>query len=384
MELHDILQEILDQQLVKLVLSNKRGKQQQYQKAVLRPVKTKNAQYQLELFTQTQAFHENITKEQAASRLIALAEESFKQLDAATMQKQYIVKMNDVHDIYCKRTDQKQPQVITQSHNRTKQYLLPEGLIIEPLIELGIFTKEGKIVASKYDKYKQINRFIEMIDDVLRKEAITELHIVDFGCGKSYLTFILYYYLVFIKKIKATMVGLDLKEEVIAHCNEIAARYQYEGLTFQKGDIAQYQSSRPVDMMISLHACDTATDLALYHAISWECKWIFSVPCCQHELNAQFATNEFPLLGKYGIIKERISSLFTDAMRGQLLELCGYDVNLLEFIDLEHSPKNILIRAIKKPRFQPNEQLLAELKQVEEAFHAKLTLHQLLQTRVGE
>lgn len=384
MELQTIVQAIMEDQLVKLVLSNKRTKQQLYQKAVLRQVKTKRADYQLELFTETQAFHENISKEQAIERVQQLAEESFKQLDANTVTYQYIVKMNDIHHVYCKKTSQKQPQIVTQAHNRAKQYLLPEGLIIEPLIDLGIFTKEGMVVASKYDKYKQINRFIEMIDDVIRKENVTQLHIVDFGCGKSYLTFILYYYLVYIRNIKTTMVGLDLKEDVIERCNQIAQRYQYDGLSFQKGDIADYRSTIPVDMMISLHACDTATDLALYHAINWDCKWIFSVPCCQHELNAQFSTNEFSLLGKYGIIKERISSLFTDAMRGQLLELCGYDVSLLEFIDLEHSPKNILIRAIKKSRFEQNQQMMAELQQIETTFHAKLTLHKLLEKRLGE
>ncbi|EOU1990622.1 SAM-dependent methyltransferase, partial [Clostridium perfringens] len=341
------IDKITEEEIIKLVISNKLNKDTEYKKIVFQ-LKEKNKKdfYQIEKYTEKQVFHENIEKKELKEKVEELFISKYKQLNAFSKESSFDLKVSKKGKVFLGiKKNNEALKVLKKEHNRKKNYILEEGMIIEPLIDLGVFTKEGKVINSKYDKYKQINRFIEIIDDEIKKIDQKELTILDFGCGKSYLTFILYYYFVEIKKIKVNMIGLDLKADVIKKCNEIAKKYNYENLHFELGDINGFKYNNKVDMVITLHACDTATDYALYNAIKWNSKMIFSVPCCQHEFNSQIESEKFSILTNYGIIKERISALMTDSVRANLLECAGYKTQLLEFIDIAHSPKNILIRA---------------------------------------
>ena len=385
-QLEQLFQQILDNDVFKLIISKPKQKDNKYKKIV---IEKKSDYYQISKYTEKQVFHENVKEHALASRCTELTFEHFLQVNAWTVSWEYYILISKKGNASLKRkkiqgaaaaVEQNRSNGVSLKHNRSKNYILEEGTPIPPLVDMGVFTKEGKVVRTMYDKFKQINRFIEMIDDAIKTSSDTELNVIDFGCGKSYLTFILYYYLTEIKKVKANIIGLDLKADVIKHCNEVAQKYGYDGLHFELGDINGYQTPFDVDMVITLHACDTATDFALYNAITWNARMIFSVPCCQHELNSQIQTNHLKALTDYGIIKERFSALATDAIRGKLLEYCGYKTQLLEFIDFAHTPKNILIRAIKRPMTAKNARTKAmeDVEALCDEFHFKPTLYNLI------
>lgn len=337
--------------IVKLILSNKREKIFEYNKVIIKPVVIKGkACFQCESFTDKQAFHKTIEREELCDYIICELDSNFKQLDGIMKNKTFSVKVSkkDKYLYSEKKTSfESRESIVASSHNREKNYILKQGSYVPALYDLGVISKDGKVINSQFDKFKQINRFIEIIDDELKNEKNDCLNIIDFGCGKSYLTFVLYHYLTEIRGVKANIVGLDLKKDVIEKCNATTKKYGYENLHFFCGDIKDYKSDFVPDVVITLHACDTATDFALYNSVVWGAKYIFSVPCCQHEVNLSIKADNLDILCDYGIVKERFSALITDTVRCKLLECCGYSVDLMEFIDIAHSPKNLLIRARK-------------------------------------
>ncbi len=347
-ELKRELEELLSETLFQVIISNPREKGGAF-KIKIRPVQMKEGIFfQKTVYEGTKVFHENLAKEEMKEAILQAMKSQFRQLEGESAEKKVTVLVSKKGKLTVKSSRQHAAIRPVFAHNREKQYLLKENVVIPFLVDLGVQTKEGKIVHAKYDKFRQINRYLEFVEDILPQlPRDREVHILDFGCGKSYLTFALYYYLHELKGYDTRMTGLDLKEDVIDHCNQLAEKYGYEKLHFLKGDIAEFTGEKQVDMVVTLHACDTATDYALQKAVAWNAKVIFSVPCCQHEVNAQIENEMLAPALKYGLIKERMSALLTDAIRANLLEEMGYDTQILEFIDMEHTPKNILIRAVK-------------------------------------
>lgn len=369
-----------------VVLNSPKNKEQTYTKCKIKLIKLKsNTVYQKELYTTTQVFHENLSGEEIIDFITNAMLSDFNQIQWLYNGFAHSIRLSKKNKVLYSKKATEQTVLTPSQHNRKKTYLLPEGDVIPPLVDLGIFTKEGKVVASMYDKYKQINRFLEMIDDVLKHNSSQSLNIIDFGCGKSYLTFIVYHYLNNIKKIPTTITGMDLKEKVIEDCNKISKKYGYENLKFVYGDIADYKSTKPLDIVITLHACDTATDFALYHAVKLNSRAILSVPCCQHEINGQITSSTPTIFTRYGLIKERFSALTTDAIRGNILELMGYHTQLLEFVDLSHSPKNILIRGVRSPKANPTpKQTKQEILDIMSEYKIKPTLYSLLEEEINK
>lgn len=371
------------EQPYKIVLSNPADKKNEVRKIVIQLQEHKNGlRYQLEKFTEKQVFHINIEETDLETVLETYFPEQFLQLAAWTFDYEYQAKLSSKGRLLTNRHKNCKPESIQKGNNRQKNYCIPEGIVIPPLVDMGVFTKDGKVVRTKYDKYRQINRYLELVEDALKELPKGHLNIIDFGCGKSYLTFLLYYYLVEVKHLDVTITGLDLKADVIKKCQEAAEKYNYNNLKFQVGDIASYQSGEPIHMVITLHACDTATDFALYHAVRWNANVILSVPCCQHELNKQIQAEHLPILSRYGILKERSAAIMTDAIRANLLEYCGYKTQVVEFIDMEHSPKNLLIRAVKIQAFNSKtakqRAALEEVEELMQTFGLNPTLYKLL------
>ena len=378
-QLLSCFQAIVEASPRKLIISKPRMKSDEYKKIVIE--KKKNC-YQISKYTETQVFHENVSADTLAFRCAELTFSRYGQVNAWTDELEYmlLISKSGEFTLKKKKVSSSAPAAADTSHNRQKSYLLSEGAVIPPLVDMGVFTKDGKVVRTMYDKFRQINRFIEIIDDSVKELSTDTLNVIDFGCGKSYLTFILYYYLTEIRHLKVQMIGLDLKADVIKKCNETATKYGYDGLRFELGDINGFKTPFAVNMVITLHACDTATDYALYNAIQWNADMIFSVPCCQHELNRQLKTENLHILQNYGILKERFAAIATDAIRGNLLEYSGYKTQLLEFIDFEHTPKNILIRAMKRktiPAKIPG-QALSEAEALMKEFNFEPTLYRLV------
>lgn len=375
------LTQIFNENVLKIVISNKKEKNYKYNKIVL---ELKSDYYYVSKYTEKQVFNEKVN----VSNIISYMNEMifyFKQYNFFTENIEFMIKISKKNKIFFSKRTSQNNIVLNLNNNREKKYILNEGNKIEPLIDMGIFTSDGHVVNSMYDKFKQINRFLEVIDDALKNKEYKQLNIIDFGCGKSYLTFVVYYYLTEIKNIKANIIGLDLKKDVIDNCNKIAEKYGYTGIKFEVGDINGYEVKCDVDMVITLHACDTATDYALYNAIKWNTKMIFSVPCCQHELNSKIAPNHLKIIKRYGIAKERISALYTDIIRCNLLEIMGYKTQLLEFVDFENTPKNLLIRAYKSniPKSVKNE-LLEEVLLLLEELNCDQTLFELLKEQLDK
>lgn len=337
---------------MKLVFSGKRRKSIEFSRVTVRPVMAGGClAYQAEYAFDKKAIHKNIPPEEIAGFCCTLVAESFKQVNVFT----------GSFDMQILASKPENPRITKKAstlscaglaHNRVKNYIIPDGKPCDFLIRLGVMDRSGKVIPKHYAKFRQINRYLEIVEDVfpyLSGQNDRPLKIIDFGCGKAYLTFAVYYYLRVLKGRNAEIIGLDLKKDVIEFCNNVAADLGYDGLKFMPGDIADYSDDR-ADMVITLHACDTATDYALINAVNWNTRVILSVPCCQHELFGQISNELHDPMLKHGILKDRLTEYLTDGLRALKLESCGYDVALIEFTSLEHTARNIMIKAVKSDR----------------------------------
>lgn len=399
-EIQELFETFLNEKLLQVVVSGQTEKND-FIKVRLHPVLVGGQiKFQAEEFRGKQAFHKNYMAEEAAEYLTGLLGTAFKQAQIESLDGTASVLMSKKGKATVKKKlrqgaaasgkndrSKAEEEVCPAnglsaawknglSHNRKKNYILQEGIPVPFLVELGVQTKDGAIVHAKYDKFRQINRFLEFIEDILPKlDKSRETVILDFGCGKSYLTFAMYYYLMELRGYPIRIVGLDLKQEVIDKCNTLAKKFGYDKLAFYHGDIASYEGVKQVDMVVTLHACDTATDYALEKAVRLGAGVILSVPCCQHELNGQMESELFSPVFRYGIIKERMAALYTDALRAQILEHMGYRVQILEFIDMEHTPKNLLIRAVRQGKPKDDKK---EIEAIMKELHVEPALYRLL------
>ena len=380
MDITQLLDICISDKLIDMVISGQKNKSED--KAVkvrIRPVILKNEiEYQVSEFVGRKVLHSNHSAADVKKKIIDYMTEDFKQAQINMTDAAATILSSKSKTLTCKYKKAGQLKVQRDlSHNRTKKYIIQEGKPVAFMIDLGVMGQDGKIIRTRYDKFRQINRFLEYIEDILPKlDKERELTIIDFGCGKSYLTFAMYYYLKELKGYNIRIIGLDLKEDVIEHCNELRTRYGYDKLDFYVGDIATYKDVDKVDMVVTLHACDIATDYALAKAVKWGAEVILSVPCCQHEANRTIKSDILSPVMEYGILKERMAAIVTDAARAKLLTANGYDTQILEFIDMEHTPKNLLIRAVKSGK----EDLSAreKTKEMLEALNLELTIDKLI------
>ncbi len=397
----DVFRDSLNKDFIGAIISNSTNKEISL-KIKLRPILLKGELvFQKSEYRGEQVFHSNYTKEELLSKLSDWFEGLYRQAEINTRSGKttILISKKGKVTVIVKKDKALTPGIEHEDfkpgreeeardlyrHNKKKNYILEEGTAYPFLVDLGVMTQEGRIVKARSDKFRQINRFLEFIEDILPfLDKDRELTILDFGCGKSYLTFAMYYYLKLEKGYRINIVGLDLKADVIARCNNLSRKYGYDKLKFLQGDIASYDGANQVDMVVTLHACDTATDHALYKAITWGARVILSVPCCQHELNGQIRNELLQPILKYGLIKERMSALITDALRAELLETLGYHVQLLEFIDMEHTPKNILIRAVRREKDVSPAKAKKKLKECMEALGVSPSLERLLENNKSE
>lgn len=376
-ETESFLRDIAALEVEKITFSTPCG-ENIYKKSVIRRL---NDGFQAEHFTEKQAFHENFPVCQLEEKLNALFPTLYRQAHFVTEKYFYDAKLSKKGKLLTNRTKNTSAPEKMNAHDRKKNYIIDAENLPPVFCELGVAGADGKILRAKFDKFRQICRFTELLNDVLKDEKKEELHLVDFGCGKSYLTFVVYYYITEILHKKAHITGLDLKREVMENCTALAKKYGYTGLEFLCMDVKDYKPEKQVDMVITLHACDVATDYALAFAVKCGAKYIFSVPCCQKEANGMIHTEKFAIFTDYGLIKERFSALATDALRAKLLEKSGYAVDVVEFVDFENSPKNMLIRAVRgKPsadRFKAAH-IEKEIAAIREEFGISITLEKLL------
>lgn len=380
MDITQLLDICISDKLIDMVISVQKNKSED--KAVkirIRPVILKNEiEYQVSEFVGRKVLHSNHSAADVKKKIIDYMTEDFKQAQINMTDAAATILSSKSKTLTCKYKKAGQLKVQRDlSHNRTKKYIIQEGKPVAFMIDLGVMGQDGKIIRTRYDKFRQINRFLEYIEDILPKlDKERELTIIDFGCGKSYLTFAMYYYLKELKGYNIRIIGLDLKADVIEHCNELRTRYGYDKLDFYVGDIATYKDVDKVDMVVTLHACDIATDYALAKAVKWGAEVILSVPCCQHEANRTIKSDILSPVMDYGILKERMAAIVTDAARAKLLTANGYDTQILEFIDMEHTPKNVLIRAVKggKEDISARE----KTKDMLEALNLELTIDKLI------
>lgn len=396
-EIKQALDLFLNESLERILMSNPTDSGK-ISRSRIRPLLMKGRLvFQAEEQAGKQAFHRNLDRDEAADYVTGLLDGSFRQAEIASGLGKALILVSRKGKVTVKVKQNPRParilsagnlasrepeRAVLLSHNRKKHYILEEGIPVPFLVDLGVMTKEGRVVNSRYDKYRQINRFLEFIEDILPNlDQDRESTIIDFGCGKSYLTFAMYYYLKELKGYPVRIIGLDLKEDVIEHCSRLGRQYGYEGLSFCHGDIASFEGVEKVDMVVTLHACDLATNYALEKAVNWGARVILSVPCCQHELNGQMENSLLRPVLQYGLIKERMAALYTDAIRAQVLEYRGYRTQILEFIDMEHTPKNILIRAVRQGKKRDNG---LQIRELADFLHVKPTVVELLAPELWE